>query len=46
MFLENGPYRVKPDMTVEINQEGWQDHANIMFGKQATSTSFSCPVYC
>lgn len=46
MFLENGPYRVKPDMTVEISQGGWQDHANIMFGKQAITASFSRPVHC
>ncbi|KAI8581933.1 hypothetical protein K450DRAFT_229967 [Umbelopsis ramanniana AG] len=41
MFLENGPYRVNPDMTVDINPGGWQDHANIVFVDQPVGTGFS-----
>jgi hypothetical protein len=32
MFLENGPYRVNPDLSLNISVGGWQDHANIVFG--------------
>ncbi|KAG2188975.1 hypothetical protein INT44_004117 [Umbelopsis vinacea] len=41
MFLENGPYRVNPDMTVDISPGGWQDHANIVFVDQPVGTGFS-----
>jgi hypothetical protein len=35
MFLENGPYRVNPDLSLNMSTGGWQDHANIVFGKCA-----------
>lgn len=33
LFLENGPYRVNPDLSLNITAGGWQDHATIVFGK-------------
>ncbi|KAH8556379.1 serine carboxypeptidase [Umbelopsis sp. PMI_123] len=41
MFLENGPYRIKQDLTVDISLGGWQDHANIVFVDQPVGTGFS-----
>ncbi|KAM3586229.1 Cell death protease [Umbelopsis sp. WA50703] len=41
MFLENGPYRVNPDLSVNISSGGWQDHANIVFVDQPVGTGFS-----
>ena len=31
LFLENGPYRVNPDLSVNISSGGWQDHATIVY---------------
>lgn len=33
LFLENGPYRVNPDMTLNISHGGWHDYATIVFRK-------------
>ncbi|GAB5591565.1 Cell death protease [Umbelopsis nana] len=41
MFLENGPYRVNPDLSLNISVGGWQDHANIVFVDQPVGTGFS-----
>ncbi|KAI9271802.1 serine carboxypeptidase-domain-containing protein [Phascolomyces articulosus] len=41
LFLENGPYRVNPDMTVNISTGGWQDHATIVYVDQPVGTGFS-----
>ncbi|RUS27542.1 Alpha/Beta hydrolase protein [Jimgerdemannia flammicorona] len=34
LFLELGPYRVNPDQTLSINEAGWQEYANILYGRQ------------
>ncbi|ORZ07908.1 Alpha/Beta hydrolase protein [Absidia repens] len=41
LFLENGPYRVNPDLSLTINPNGWQDHATIVFLDQPVGTGFS-----
>ncbi|CAO3608033.1 unnamed protein product [Cunninghamella blakesleeana] len=41
MFLENGPYRVNPDLTLSVNPGGWQDQATIVFLDQPVGTGFS-----
>lgn len=41
LFLENGPYRVNPDLSLSINANGWQDHATIVFLDQPVGTGFS-----
>lgn len=41
MFLENGPYRVNPDLSLSINKGGWQDQATIVFLDQPVGTGFS-----
>ncbi|CAO3581131.1 unnamed protein product [Absidia cylindrospora] len=41
LFLENGPYRVNPDLSLTINVHGWQDHATIVFLDQPVGTGFS-----
>ncbi|KAI8081302.1 Alpha/Beta hydrolase protein [Halteromyces radiatus] len=41
MFLENGAYRVNPDLSLTINSAGWQDHATVVFLDQPVGTGFS-----
>ncbi|KAI7879403.1 alpha/beta-hydrolase [Lichtheimia hyalospora FSU 10163] len=41
LFLENGPYRVNPDMSLNITAGGWQDHATIVFLDQPVGTGLS-----
>ncbi|KAI8137123.1 serine carboxypeptidase-domain-containing protein [Fennellomyces sp. T-0311] len=41
LFLENGPYRVNPDLSVNISLGGWQDHATIVYLDQPVGTGFS-----
>ncbi|ORZ10468.1 Alpha/Beta hydrolase protein [Absidia repens] len=41
LFLENGPYRVNPDLSLTVNAHGWQDHATIVFLDQPVGTGFS-----
>ncbi|KAI7853199.1 serine carboxypeptidase-domain-containing protein [Circinella umbellata] len=41
LFLENGPYRVNPDLSVNISSGGWQDHATIVYLDQPVGTGFS-----
>lgn len=43
LFLENGPYRVNPDLSLNISAGGWQDHATIVFrtGFIRTTTTFA-----
>lgn len=33
LFLENGPFRVKKDLSLEINEGGWQNYATNVYGK-------------
>jgi carboxypeptidase D len=32
LFLENGPFRVKKDLSLEVNPGGWQNYATSIFG--------------
>ncbi|KAI9323606.1 Alpha/Beta hydrolase protein [Dichotomocladium elegans] len=41
LFLENGPFRINPDHTVNITSGGWQDHATVVFLDQPVGTGFS-----
>ncbi|KAI9491365.1 serine carboxypeptidase-domain-containing protein [Zychaea mexicana] len=41
LFLENGPYRINPDLTVNISSGGWQDHATVVYLDQPVGTGFS-----
>ncbi|KAI9311883.1 Alpha/Beta hydrolase protein, partial [Dichotomocladium elegans] len=41
MFLENGPYRVNHDLTLNITTGGWQDYATIVIVDQPAGTGFS-----
>jgi hypothetical protein len=41
LFLENGPYRVNPDLSLIVNPYGWQDHATVVFLDQPVGTGFS-----
>ncbi|KAJ3299486.1 Cell death protease [Borealophlyctis nickersoniae] len=41
MFLENGPFRVQPDMTIKVNQYSWWQNANLLYVDQPVETGFS-----
>lgn len=32
LFLENGPFRVNPDLSLTVNEGGWQNYATNVFG--------------
>ncbi|KAG0749749.1 hypothetical protein G6F57_005748 [Rhizopus arrhizus] len=41
LFLENGPFRVKKDLSLEINEGGWQNYATNVYVDQPVGTGFS-----
>ncbi|ORZ03599.1 Alpha/Beta hydrolase protein [Syncephalastrum racemosum] len=41
LFLENGPYRVNPDLTLNTTLGGWQEYATVVFVDQPVGTGFS-----
>ncbi|KAI8876816.1 hypothetical protein K501DRAFT_326853, partial [Backusella circina FSU 941] len=41
LFLENGPFRVRKDLTLEVNPGGWQNYATNIFVDQPAGTGFS-----
>ncbi|KAI9478008.1 MAG: pheromone-processing carboxypeptidase KEX1 [Benjaminiella poitrasii] len=41
LFLENGPFRVKKDLTLSLNEGGWQNYATNVFVDQPVGTGFS-----
>lgn len=40
-MMEIGPYRVKPDGTLEYNDGSWDEFANILFVDNPVGTGFS-----
>lgn len=32
LFLENGPFRVNKDLSLSVNQGGWQNYATNVYG--------------
>ncbi|ORX44025.1 alpha/beta-hydrolase [Hesseltinella vesiculosa] len=41
LFMENGPYRVTPDLKLQLNDGGWNQHATVVFVDQPVGTGFS-----
>ncbi|KAI8342826.1 Alpha/Beta hydrolase protein [Chlamydoabsidia padenii] len=41
LFLENGPYRVNPDLSLTVSTNGWQEYATMVFLDQPVGTGFS-----
>ncbi|CEP18402.1 hypothetical protein [Parasitella parasitica] len=41
LFLENGPFRVNPDLSLAVNEGGWQNYATNIFVDQPVGTGFS-----
>ncbi|EPB87281.1 hypothetical protein HMPREF1544_05902 [Mucor circinelloides 1006PhL] len=41
LFLENGPFRVNPDLSLSINEGGWQNYATNVYLDQPVGTGFS-----
>ncbi|KAI8049110.1 Alpha/Beta hydrolase protein [Gilbertella persicaria] len=41
LFLENGPYRVNKDLSLSINEGGWQNYATNVYLDQPVGTGFS-----
>ena len=39
--MEVGPYRLKDDHTLEINEGSWDEFANLLFVDQPVGTGFS-----
>lgn len=33
LFLENGPFRVNPDLSLSLNEGGWQNYATNVYCK-------------
>lgn len=33
LFLENGPFRVEKNLSLSINEGGWQNYATNIYGK-------------
>ncbi|KAG1173433.1 hypothetical protein G6F71_005666 [Rhizopus microsporus] len=41
LFLENGPFRVKKDLSLSINKGGWQKYATNVYVDQPVGTGYS-----
>ena len=41
LFAENGPYRVNDDLTLAVNEHGWDTVANLIYVDQPIGTGFS-----
>lgn len=41
LFFENGPYKIKSDLTLELNPYSWNTRANILFIDQPVNTGYS-----
>lgn len=41
LFLENGPFQMKDDMTIIPNQNSWNQRAHMLFWDQPVGTGFS-----
>ncbi|CEG76076.1 hypothetical protein RMATCC62417_11018 [Rhizopus microsporus] len=41
LFLENGPFRVKKDLSLSINKGGWQKYATNIYVDQPVGTGYS-----
>ncbi|KAI7899112.1 Alpha/Beta hydrolase protein [Cokeromyces recurvatus] len=41
LFLENGPFRVKKDLSLTLNEGGWQNYATNIYVDQPVGTGFS-----
>jgi len=41
LFEENGPLRIKPDLTLTVNPQGWNQRANIIYIDQPVGTGLS-----
>jgi len=41
IFFENGPYKIMPNTTLQINPYGWNAFANLLFVDQPAGTGFS-----
>ncbi|KAI8056630.1 Alpha/Beta hydrolase protein [Syncephalis plumigaleata] len=41
LFMENGPYRPRADLQLDINPYSWHTYANILFVDQPVGTGFS-----
>ncbi|KAL1920404.1 uncharacterized protein VTP21DRAFT_781 [Calcarisporiella thermophila] len=41
VFLENGPFRIKPDLTLAINSGAWNKYATVLFVDQPPGTGLS-----
>lgn len=40
-LMEIGPYRVKQDMTLEVNNGSWSEYGNLLFVDNPVGTGFS-----
>lgn len=41
LFLENGPFRVREDGTLDVNEHSWNDKAYLLYVDQPVGTGFS-----
>ena len=41
IFFENGPYHIKDDLSLTINSNSWNEHANVVYMDQPLGTGFS-----
>ncbi|KAL1918534.1 uncharacterized protein VTP21DRAFT_3194 [Calcarisporiella thermophila] len=41
IFLENGPYRMQPDLTLTYNEGTWNEYASVLFVDQPVGTGLS-----
>ena len=41
VFYENGPYRITPDLKLEVTEHGWDTVSNLVYVDQPINTGFS-----